>query len=102
VVGALLLFLWFGTEHVMAWANHNLFLLNPLAWAALPGAWRLLRGRPPGAWGARVTLLMALCAAAGLLLRWVSAQPQDNMHWIALLLPIHAAIAWTFFGRNRQ
>ncbi|HEU0307008.1 MAG TPA: DUF4105 domain-containing protein [Lysobacter sp.] len=102
VIGALLLFLWFGTAHVMAWANHNLFLLNPLAWAALPGAWRLLRGRAPGAWAARITLLMALCAGAGLLLRWVSAQPQDNMHWIALLLPIHAAVAWTFSRRNQQ
>lgn len=102
VIGALLLFLWFGTAHVMGWANHNLFLLNPLAWAALPGGWRLLRGRPPGAWPARITLLMALCAAAGLLLRWVSAQPQDNMHWIALLLPIHVAVAWTVSRRNRQ
>ena len=102
VIGALLLFLWFGTAHVMAWANHNLFLLNPLAWAALPGAWRLLRGHAPGLWAARITLLMVLCAAAGLLLRWVSAQPQDNMHWIALLLPIHVAVAWIFFHRNRR
>jgi hypothetical protein len=46
-IGALMLFLWFGTAHVMGWANHNLFLLNPLAWLALPGAWRLLRGRTP-------------------------------------------------------
>jgi hypothetical protein len=102
VIGALLLFLWFGTAHVMAWANHNLFLLNPLAWLALPGAWRLLRGRAPGRWPERITLLMALCAAAGLLLRWVSAQPQDNLHWIALLLPAHAATAWAFSHRNRQ
>lgn len=100
-IGALLLFLWFGTAHVMGWANHNLFLLNPLAWLALPGAWRLLRGRPPGGWAAAITLLIALCAGAGLLLRWVSAQPQVNMHWIALLLPVHIAIAWVFARNNR-
>lgn len=100
-VGALLLFLWFGTAHVMAWANHNLFLLNPLAWLALPGAWRLLRGRAPGRWAAGITLLTALSAIAGLMVRWVSAQPQDNMHWIALLLPVHAALAWVF-ARHRM
>jgi hypothetical protein len=94
-VGALLLFLWLGTAHVMAWANHNLFLLNPLAWLALPGAWRMLRARAPGKWAARVAQLIALCALAGLLVRWVTAQPQANLHWIALLLPVHAAVAWT-------
>ena len=99
-VGSLLLFLWFGTAHVMAWSNHNLFLLNPLALLALPGAWRLLRGRAPGRWAARIATAIALVAAAGLLVRWVSAQPQANLHWIALLLPIHAAVAWTF--RSRQ
>jgi hypothetical protein len=95
-IGALLLFLWFGTAHAMAWANHNLFLLNPLAWLALPGAWRMLRGRAPGRWATRVAQVIALCAVAGLLVRWVSAQPQANLHWIALLLPIHAAVAWAF------
>jgi hypothetical protein len=100
-IGALLLFLWLGTAHVMAWANHNLFLLNPLAWLALPGAWRMLRGRAPGRWAARITQLIALFAVAGLLVRWVSAHPQANLHWIALLLPVHVAIAWTF-ARKRS
>lgn len=101
-IGALLLFLWLGTAHVMAWANHNLFLLNPLAWLALPGAWRMLRGRAPGRWAARSTQLIALCAVAGLLVRWVGAQPQANLHWIALLLPIHAAVAWTVSRETRS
>lgn len=101
-IGALLLFLWFGTAHVMGWANHNLFLLNPLAWLALPGAWRMLRGRMPGRWSVAVTFAIAACAAVGLLVRWVSAQPQANMHWIALLLPVHVAIAWWFAQSNRR
>lgn len=100
-IGAVLLFLWFGTAHVMGWANHNLFLLNPLAWLALPGAVRMLRGRAPGRWTVLVTQAIAACAGLGLLLRWVSAQPQANLHWIALLLPVHAAIAWAFAARNR-
>ena len=101
LIGALLLFLWFGTAHVMAWANHNLFLLNPLAWLALPGAWRLLRGRAPGRWATRVTVLIALSATAGMLAHWVMAQPQANANWIALLLPVHVAIAWVFARRQR-
>ncbi|WP_460734502.1 lipoprotein N-acyltransferase Lnb domain-containing protein [Lysobacter tyrosinilyticus] len=100
-VGSLLLFLWFGTAHVMAWSNHNLFLLNPLAWLALPGAWRLLRGRAPGRWATSITLAMTGCALAGLLAHWITAQPQANAHWIALLLPVHAAIALIFARRNR-
>ena len=59
------------------------------------GAWRLLRGRAPGRWSTRVAQLVALCALAGLLVHWVSAHPQANLHWIVLLLPVHAAVAWT-------
>jgi len=100
-IGGLLLFLWLGTAHVMAWGNHNLFLFNPLAWLALPGAWRMLRGRAPGRWAARIAQLLVLCAVAGLLVRWVSPQPQANLHWIALLLPVHAAVAWVLAHRSR-
>ena len=48
VLGALMLFIWFGTAHRYGWANHNLLLLSPLSWLLLPGAWRVLRGRDPG------------------------------------------------------
>lgn len=99
-VGALLLFLWLGTEHRMAWGNHNLFLLNPLAWVALPGAWQVWRGRAPGSWFARVLGAIAIVAAIGLLAHWLPARPQLNAHWIALLLPIHAALAWAFRHRR--
>lgn len=101
-IGALLLFLWLGTAHAMAWANHNLFLLNPVTWLALPGAWRMLRGRAPGRLATRVAQLIALCGLAGLLVRWVSAQPQANLHWIALLLPVYAAVGWVFSRHSRS
>ena len=48
VLGALLLFIWFGTEHRMGWANHNLLLLNPLAGCCCRARWRVLRGRVAG------------------------------------------------------
>jgi hypothetical protein len=93
-VGALLLFIWLGTQHTMGWANHNLFLLNPLAWLALPGALRILRGRAPGRAFAGVLAAIAVLSVAGLFAHWLPAVPQANTHWIVLLLPVHAALAW--------
>lgn len=92
VVGTLLLFLWFGTAHRFAWGNHNLFLLSPLAWLLLPGAVRLLRGRPPGTWFNRALSLVAAVAAIGLFAHWLPLAPQRNAHWIALLLPVHLGL----------
>ncbi|GAB3747426.1 lipoprotein N-acyltransferase Lnb domain-containing protein [Lysobacter olei] len=91
-VGALLLFLWWGTEHRFAWANHNLFLLSPLAWVLLPGGVRLVRGRNPGVWFNRVLVVTAVLAVAGLFAHWLPLAPQRNAHWIALLLPIQLGL----------
>lgn len=92
-LGAVMLGLWLGTEHRFAWANRNLLLLSPLAWLLLPGGWRLLRGRTPGR-GFRI-VLGAITAGAALapFALWLPATPQANAHWVALLLPIHAAFA---------
>lgn len=92
VIGALLAFIWFGTEHRMGWGNHNLFLLNPLCWLALPGGWAVLRGRAPGRWFGGVLAVLALVAAIGLFVHWLPVLPQRNTHWIALLLPIHVGL----------
>ncbi|MFZ2753208.1 MAG: DUF4105 domain-containing protein [Lysobacteraceae bacterium] len=96
LLGTLMLAIWLGTEHRFGWANHNLMLLSPLSSLMLPGGWRLARGRSPGhlfrlALTATVTLAMLAP-----FLHWIVAVPQTNAHWIALLLPIHAAfgIAW--------
>ncbi|WP_407061042.1 lipoprotein N-acyltransferase Lnb domain-containing protein [Agrilutibacter solisilvae] len=102
LVGGLLLFLWFGTQHTMGWANHNLFLLNPVGWLALPGAWRILRGRAPGRVFGAALATMAALAAIGMFVHWLPAMPQRNAHWIALLLPVHAALAWAWFRRRSQ
>ncbi len=91
LLGALMLFLWLGTEHRFAWANENLLLFDPLALLLLPGAWRLARGRAPGAWFRRVLAAVAALAVAALLLKWVLLFSQVNEPWIALLLPLHIA-----------
>ena len=95
VLGLLLAFLWGFTDHRFAWANQNLLLLSPLCLLLLPGGWRIARGRPAGALFHGVAWLVALGALLALFLHWLPVLPQRNAHWIALLLPIHAALAWT-------
>jgi hypothetical protein len=99
-LGLVLVLSWAFTEHRALWANRNLLLFNPLCLLLLPGAWDVLRGRQPSA---RFRgLLVAVLAFAGfaLLPLWLQAMPQRNGHWIALLLPIHAAFAWCWAGRK--
>src|SRR5690606_34662216 len=91
-VGALMLYIWFGTAHRFGWANHNLLLFNPLCILLLPGAWRIARGRDGGR---MFGLLLPLVAAMALLapfLLWMPQQSQRNGHWVALVLPLQLAL----------
>ena len=101
VLGGLMLFLWGFTEHRFAWANQNLLLLSPLCLLLLPGGCRILRGRAPGGLFRAVAWLVALGALLALFLHWLPVLPQRNVHWIALLLPIHLALAWTLTTDQR-
>lgn len=92
LLGLLMVFTWFGTAHRAGWANQNLLLFNPLCLLLLPGALRVARRRTAGAWFGRCLLLVAICAAAAWIVRWLPFPEQDNMRWIALLLPIHLAL----------
>ncbi|MCD7098914.1 DUF4105 domain-containing protein [Stenotrophomonas sp. MMGLT7] len=96
VGGLVLAWLWGFTAHQAAWANRNLLLLDPLCLALLFGAVALLRRRRPGRWFAATLWTVTALAGVALLLHWLSAQPQFNLQWIALLLPLHAALAWSF------
>jgi hypothetical protein len=92
LVGALLLYLWAGTGHWAAWANHNLLLLDPLCLLLLPGGWALSRGRRPGRVFAWTLFAVAMLALAALALAWLQVRTQQNMRWIVLLLPLHLAL----------
>lgn len=92
--GLALLFLWFGSDHVAAWRNENLLLLNPLCLLLLPpwiGALRARR-RPRAAarWIAWTVVLGAAFALFSKILPWFV---QANLHWILLFLPLHFALA---------
>ena len=91
-LGALMLFIWLATEHRFGWANYNLLLFNPLAWLLLPGGWRVFRGRAGRAWFNRMLLAMVLLAVTALFVHWLQRLPQQNLHWIVLVLPVQIGV----------
>ena len=101
LAGALMAFLWLGTAHQAGWANRNLFLLSPLCLLLLPGAIALLRRRVPGRLFRPLLWAVAAIAMLGWILQWLSLQPQYNLSWIALLLPVHVALALALGRRSR-
>ena len=66
----------------------------------LPGAWAVLRGRAPSARFRGLLVAVATIAAFAVVPLWLQTLPQRNGHWIALLLPIHAAFAWAWAKRK--
>ncbi len=93
LLGAVLALGWAFTEHRALWANRNLLLFDPLCLLLLPGAWALLRGRMPSPRFRALLVAVAVLAALACLPLWLQVSPQRNGHWIALLLPLHAALA---------
>lgn len=98
VIGSILLLGWLGTEHQMMAANRNLLLFNPLALLLLPACVALARST--GVPAQRATLLAVLIAFGAALTPMLLLLPnaQQNLPWIALLLPAHAALAWTLLS----
>jgi len=92
LLGLLLAFIWCCTAHRAGWANHNLLLLNPLCMLLLPGGLRVARGRDPGPWFRRWLGGIAACALIALALQLLP-DAQYAAPWIALLLPVHLALA---------
>jgi len=63
-----------------------------LAWGLLPGGWRLARGRAAGRWFNILLQAMPVLAIIALFTHWLQSLPQQNGHWIVLLLPIHLGL----------
>jgi len=101
LAGLLMLALWTLTLHRSAWGNFNLLAFSPLAFAILPGIWRIRRaGRPISRATSRVTAIsFAACAIALLLHLWPDF-PQRNLPWLLFALPCWAALTWTFCRRH--
>lgn len=99
LLGTGLIAIWCFTTHVAIWGNENILLTSPLCFGLLPGAWARLRGREPGRWHARLLILVAVSAGIALFLKCLPFRIQSNGDWIALLLPIHLALAYA--GRRK-
>ena len=94
LVGLGLLALWAFTDHVAAWGNENALLFNPLCLLLLAALPALARGRPASRMASVLGMIVLGCAALALFLKFLPFRIQSNGDWIALLLPIHAALAW--------
>ena len=88
IAGLVMLYLWGFSEHRAGWANRCLLLL--------PGAISVLRRRTPAAWFSWLTLVVAGCALLAWFLHWLPLALQYNQSWVALLLPVHLALAYVF------
>lgn len=94
LVGCGLVALWVLTDHVAAWGNENALLFNPLCLALLPAALALWRGAVLSSTARRIAFVVAGCAGFAFFLKFLPFRIQSNGDWIALMLPIHAALAW--------
>ncbi len=97
--GLLLAYLWGFTEHVAAWGNRNLLLLDPLFLLLWPLAWAWLRGRTPPRWTRWPAAAVAALALLAPALQLLDPHPQADLPWIALLLPVHLALAGAAWHR---
>ena len=94
VGGALLLFLWLGSDHEVAWRNQNLWHFNLLALALLPlipGALRKDPVRVKPALG--LAFLLVVSSVLGVIAKGLPGWGQANAEIIALTLPLHAGLA---------
>jgi hypothetical protein len=95
IVGILLLILWTLTTHHSAWANANLLLFNPLAFALLPALWRSRRGIAASRWVDRIVLLQLLAAMIAIVLHLLPGVVQQNQPWLLFALPCWLVLAWS-------
>ena len=93
LIGLGLLALWCCTDHEAAWGNENVLLFDPLCLLLLPAVATLWRGALAGRWMRGLALAVALVAGFAFFLKFLPFRIQANGDWIALMLPIHAALA---------
>jgi hypothetical protein len=92
VLGTVLLALWTLTTHYAAWANANLLVFNPTAFAMVAAAWQTRKGIVHSRL-ARILLPAQLAAAIlALALHLLPGVVQQNQPWLLLAVPVWLAI----------
>ena len=97
VAGTILLGLWTLTLHRVAWANANLLLFNPFAFAFLRAVWRARRGRPVSRCARVLVVLQLFAALIAVLLHLLPGTVQQNEPWLLFAIPIWSALAWSWY-----
>lgn len=95
ILGVIFIVGWTATRHVFMARNENLLQFDPLSLAlavVLPLA--IARGRATHA-ARRLSIVIAVIALVGLVLKLVPSFYQVNGAVIALTLPVHLALAWS-------
>jgi hypothetical protein len=101
--GVMLIVLWTLTEHISAWRNENLLLLDPLCLLLIPAWFGARRAHwQPSVFAQRLGFVIALLAALAFFIKVFPAFVQDNRFWIALLLPLHIAFWLTLQQKRRR
>ncbi len=96
--GLILLAVWALTEHWAWHANYNLLLFSPLSLLLLPTWIRSARKQwPVLAWNRNLALLIAGLGTLLLLLELTPFAAQSSAAWIALMWPVHVALAAVIF-----
>ena len=95
LVGTIMLLLWLFTDHDVTYRNENLMQANPLSLALMVALLALLLRR---SWAlrtaGRIALVVAGFSMIGFLAQALPQLDQVNGEIIALLLPVHMAVAW--------
>lgn len=94
-VGLLLIALWTLTTHHSAWANANLLLFNPLAFALIGALWRARRGVVAGRRVDALLLIQLFALLLALGLHLLPGVVQQNQPWLLFALPVWLALAWS-------
>jgi hypothetical protein len=93
LAGLGLLALWAFTDHEAAWGNENALLFSPLCLLLLPALRDLWRGASASRAMRAVGMAVALSAGFAFFLKFLPFRIQANGDWIALMLPVQAALA---------
>jgi Domain of unknown function (DUF4105) len=93
LLGALLLALWFLTDHITSRNNENVLLLTPLSLALVVLLPRALKGRAGAVRAAvNVASVVAGLALLALVIKVLPWFRQYNLELIALILPVHLGL----------
>lgn len=95
LAGLLMLGLWTLTSHHSAWANANLLLFNPLAFALIPAIWRSRRGEAAARWVDGLLMLQLLAGLLAIALHLLPGVAQQNQPWLLFTLPVWFTLAWS-------